>query len=368
MNKFAKLLISAAVASAFATSAQADLISINTPNGVVNNITSFDFGPAVVLAQNGNQAFVDLLNETGPFEATAVSASIFGTGINVFGHGRITGLTGGSVPNAARLYNEQTLGGALDTANRFELVYQFAYREVLYSGTPEIDGSQTAKFAFAADQKTADGFNYFKIFVKDLDVDAASNYADGTGFDTGKLVFEGEVRHVSSTLSDFSADPAPSGGFASLGKDSDDVLNGVSDLSSKKTITGSGKTAAFDLLKAVPTVYDTDFWKVSLTEFLLQNVGQQLPFGSVDPSEMVAGNVANIGNVNGLSCDTNGAAPGGWSINCDDVTTTFVESGGADIIFQTDFNASVRGVPEPGTLALAGLALGALSLARRRKA
>ncbi len=306
MNKFAKLLISAAVAGIFTTSAQADLITINTPNGVVTNITSFDFGPAVVLAQNGNKAFVDLLNGTGPFEATATSATTFGTAINVLGHGRITGLTGGSVPNAARLYNEQTAGGALDTANRFELVYQFAYREVLYSGSPEIDGSQTAKFAFAADQKVDQGFNYFKIFVKDLDAVAASNYADGTGFDTGTLVFQGEVRHVSSTLSDFAADPVPATGFESLGKDSDDVLNGVSDLSSKKTITGSGKTAAFDLLKIVPTVYDTNFWKVSLTEFLLQNVGQQLPFGSVDPSEKVAGQTANIGNVNGLSCATNG--------------------------------------------------------------
>ncbi|MGV2482064.1 UNVERIFIED_CONTAM: PEP-CTERM sorting domain-containing protein, partial [Salmonella enterica subsp. enterica serovar Weltevreden] len=36
-------------------------------------------------------------------------------------------------------------------------------------------------------------------------------------------------------------------------------------------------------------------------------------------------------------------------------------------IFQTDFNGPVQGIPEPGTLALAGLALGGLALARRRK-
>ena len=340
MSKFAKLAVAAAIAGAFAVSAQAAPVSITTPNGVVSGITAFDWAPSPVLAKGGNQAFVDLANGINHGTSTVLGAT--GNAFTVYSQGRLSAYLGGTGA-VGSLFN-----GAGATAGKYEITFELAYTEVVVSASSFL-GVNTALFDFASTQTT----NYFRMYVKDLDNTAAANYAAGTGFNSSTLVFEGTIAPGGAgSLSNFNANSV----LGTIGSDGD-PSNGTSSLTGTPSVTGSGSTPEFDLLTVIPTVYDKSFWNVDLTSFLITNISQNLPFQSVDPSQVVVGQVPNIGPVNGGTIDFNGPfVPGG------------IAAAGPDIMFQTDFNGVAQGIPEPGSLALAGLALGALSLARRRKA
>ena len=339
MIKLKQVAAALALMGSFAA-AQAETLTINTPNGIVSGITSFDFGPAPVLAQGGNQAFVDLANGVNKGDLSQLGG--VGNAFTVYSQGRVVGLTGGTGATSA-LYTETPFGAI---AGKYEITFELAYREVVV-GASSILGTNTATFDFAANQS----INYFRMYVKDLDNTAAANFAQGTGFTNGTLVFEGKIATGGAgSISTFTSQ-----GSGTVGGDTS-AANGTSPLSALPSVTGSGATPEFDLLTVVPTVYDTNFFKNELTSFLITNISQNLPFQSVDPSVLIAGQAPNI-TCNGCVIDTNGPLPGG-----------LVAIGGPDIIFQTDFNGAVQAIPEPGTLALAGLALSGLALARRRKA
>lgn len=337
MIKFKQIAVAVALAGTFAA-AHAAPVSITTPNGNVNGITAFDWAPSPVLAQGGNQAFVNFINNPAGGTVEGLNGGM-GYGFNVFSQGRLAVLQGGTGATAA-LYN-----GSGSTANKYEITFELAYQEVVTTAV-SVPGANIAVFDFAKVQTN----NYFRVYVKDLDSDAAANYAAGTGFNTGTLVFEGTIAPGSAgSVSNFNAN---TGGLGTVGSDGQPA-NGTSSLSGTPSVTGSGATPEFDLLTVLPTLQDDAFWNSELTAFLVTNISQNLPFLSVDPSEVIAGQVPNIGAVNGGTVCT---APN----SCVAV--------GPDLIFQTDFNGPVQGIPEPGTLALAGLALGGLALARRRKA
>ena len=338
MIKFKQIAVAVALAGTFAA-AHAAPVSITTPNGNVNGITAFDWAPSPVLAQGGNQAFVNYLNNPAGGTVEGMNGQL-GYGFNVFSQGRLAVLQGGTGATTA-LYN-----GSGSTANKYEITFELAYQEVVVAANNTlVPNTNIAVFDFAKVQTN----NYFRVYVKDLDSDAAANYAAGTGFNTGTKVFDGTIAPgAAGSVSNFNAN---TGSLSTVGSDGQ-PLNGTSSLSGTPSVTGSGATPEFDLLTVVPTFIDESFWNSELISFLVTNISQNLPFQSVDPSELIVGQVPNIGAVNGGTvCGPTGCA-----------------AVGPDLIFQTDFNGPVQGIPEPGTLALAGLALGGLALARRRKA
>lgn len=347
MIKFSKIAIAAAIATAFSVSAHAAPISVTTPNGTVSGITSFDWAPSPVLAQGGNEAFARLANGINDgvlgTNLTTAGTPLVGNAFTVYSQGRLNLFQDGTGAATSGLWT-----GAGSTAGKYEVTFELAYTEIV--GAASTFPTNQAFFDFAAVQTT----NYFRIFVQDLDAGGAvaSNYASGLGFSDGLKVFEGVVAPAASQVGVFS-NFATGAGIVPLGSDGD-ASNGVSPFSANPSVTGAGSTPIIDLLTVVPTTFDLSFWNGELIEFLISNINQNLPFTSVDPSATFIGGtiVPNIGAVNGGTA----FVPG----------TGFVAAG-PDILFQTDPNGPVQ-VPEPGTLALAGLALGALSLARRRKA
>lgn len=298
------------------------------------NVDRLDWDPSGVLAVGGNQAIANYLNGKPD------------VGFQVLSHAT---LAGGSLNNV----NVFSTTGA-----NYEVTAVIGFYEKVIAATTGngITTSGTADFQFDSSKPTFvrlyyGGANYGGI--KD------ANQLAGTGFNTGKLIFDSSISTIGGSFSTQ---------FGPVVGNLDQSGNG-NNWGPQQTVTGSGVNTTLTIDVATPAVLDTDFFKnPPLLKFLFENLSLNVPFTTTDPSYAFTKQDNTLYDVttDGGTTSTLGPTNGGFA--CPGGPGTCAPSG-PDFMFQTDTNSAVQATaPEPGSLALVGMALlGAGVVARRRR-
>jgi hypothetical protein len=339
-----KNLLSALVASAFALGAggaQAALtFDLNgAAGGGVISVQSFDWAPTSFLALGGNTAIANY--NAGARDAT--------TEFDVLTHAKLSAYIDGAGAT-------KSLPAGL---GEITLVGRFTEKVVGFS--VPLAGSPQANFVTT-------GAGWVQMYYSNTAGAGNSVNLTGANFNDGRLIMTADG--VSLALGTFQVDGTK--GIVPLDG------AGANDYPGQLTVQGAGSQGNIQFGSAGLDL-DPTFFLTKIADFsiLFSNISIGLPYISVDPSDCFNGTKnASAAGTDGqvTQCADNHNYLGPYAAQAADggvlpVTGALngVNQSGPDFVAQTDYNSPVTGVPEPGMLALLGVAFGAMGLASRRR-
>jgi hypothetical protein len=347
-----KSLMATLIGGAFAFSGQAHAgltLDLNgAAGGGVIQATALDWSQTSFLAQGGNTAIAAFALSGGACPNNLCS-------FEVLTHAKLTGYTpvGGGAP--------VSLPGGFG-----EITMVARYTETVTNFIQDIDPGTAGDQSFASFRSTGAGWLEF-YYSGAADADDLS----GAGFNNGTLIgrLDGVAAGRTGNFTVTDVTPVALDGF------------GANNYNGQQSISGFGSQQS---LKAGTTGVDLDsnFFLTELIDFSIvyDNISIGVPYTTANPSHCftqnasvsavgTGGQVSSCDNLttNGLfSANSVGGGFDGYLADIGSINGLGLRS--ADFVAQTDFNSAVTGtVPEPGSLALVGLALASVGFAARSR-